>query len=81
MRAMPSPAARCARCEGAGCDSCGGTGLHVASRVAAELAEQLAFKLNHPTWFADGVRCSFDKYAALVGEENLTDEVRKARQI
>jgi hypothetical protein len=52
-----------------------------AVEVAADLAGQLAFKLNHPTWFADGVRESLDRYVELVGEENLGDEIRKAREI
>lgn len=63
------------------CPSCEGTGLHIATRIALDLAEQLAFKLNHPMWFADGVRESFDRYVELVGEENVTDEVRRAREL
>lgn len=52
-----------------------------AVEVAAELADQLAFKTNNPMQFADGVRETFDKYAELVGDENLSEEIRKAREI
>jgi hypothetical protein len=52
-----------------------------AVEVASDLAEKLAFKLNHPQQFEDGVRSTFDRYAELVGDENLTNEIRKAREI
>lgn len=52
-----------------------------AVEVAASLAEELALKYNHPGWFVDGVRDTFDRYAELVGEENLSDEIRKARKL
>lgn len=52
-----------------------------AVEVAAALAEELALKYNHPGWFVDGVRDTFDRYAELVGEENLSDEIRKARKL
>lgn len=44
-----------------------------------DLAEELAFKLNHPRQFSDRVREVFDRYAAQA--EQLSDEVRKARAI
>lgn len=93
---MASPATRCPRCSGQGkivnnegpqpwpemtCPSCEGTGLNISTRIAMDMAEQLAFKLNNPMWFADGVRESFDQYTKLVGEENLTDEVKQARTL
>lgn len=52
-----------------------------AVEVAARLAEELALKYNHSGWFVDGVRDTFDRYAELVGEENLSDEIRKARKL
>lgn len=45
-----------------------------------DLAHQLAFKLNNPMWFADGVREVLGRYAETVGED-LDDEVRKAMAI
>ncbi len=51
-------------------------------RVVLELlAEHLAWKMRNPGQFWDGVREVFDRYAALVGEANLSDEVRKAMEI
>lgn len=49
--------------------------------LVLDLAEQLAFKLNHPTWFADSVREVLDRYVAVVGEGRVTDEVRRAMAI
>jgi hypothetical protein len=46
-----------------------------------DLAHQLAFKLNHPMWFADGVRDTLQRYAEHVGEHAISDEVRKAMAI
>lgn len=45
------------------------------------LAEGLAWKLNHPMEFSDGVRTLFDEYAQVVGEDGLSDEVKAARKI
>jgi hypothetical protein len=46
-----------------------------------ELAEELAFKLNHPMSFSDRVRSVFDRYAAAVGEGRITLEVKAAMAI
>lgn len=54
---------------------------HPALELAKDLAYQLAFKLNNPWWFADSVRESFDRFADLIGEENLNSEIRIAREI
>lgn len=53
--------------------------LSVLAELTDDLAEMLAFRYNKPGYFADGIREIFDRYAEIVGEENLSDEVRKAR--
>jgi hypothetical protein len=56
--------------------------MSVVIRVAEDLAEKAAFKYNNPRgYFEDGIRETLDHYAKLIGEENLTDEVRKAREL
>lgn len=50
-------------------------------QLVLDLAEQLALKLNHSHSFADDVGEVFDRYAAVVGEDRITDEVRKAMAI
>lgn len=55
--------------------------LCVLAVLADDLAEKLAFKYNNPGYFDDGVREMFDRYASIVGNEKLSDEVRKARKL
>lgn len=55
--------------------------LSVLAELADDLAEMLAFRHNKPGYFADSVREIFDRYAEIVGEENLSDEVVKARKL
>jgi hypothetical protein len=51
------------------------------AQLLDDLAHQLAFKLNNPMWFADGVRDVLERYATHVGENRVDDEVRKAMAI
>ncbi len=50
-------------------------------RLVLDLAEELAFKLNHPMSFSDRVREVFVAYVSVVGDDLVTDEVRKAMAI
>ena len=49
--------------------------------LLADLAEHLAFRLNHPGQFWDGVRGVLERYAELVGDDRVSDEVRAAMRI
>jgi hypothetical protein len=49
--------------------------------LVLDLAEELAFKLNHPGQFSDRVREVFDRYSSVVGRDRLTDEVKAAMAI
>lgn len=51
-----------------------------ARRLLDRFAEQLAFKLNHPNSFNEGIRDVFELYAKVVGEEGLSAEVKKAME-
>lgn len=55
--------------------------LSVLAELTDDLAEMLAYRYNKPGYFVDGVREIFDRYTEIVGEENLSDEVRKARKL
>jgi hypothetical protein len=50
-------------------------------RLVLDLAEELAFKLNHPQQISDRVREVFLAYVQVVGDDLITDEVRKAMTI
>lgn len=54
--------------------------MSVAIVLAEDLAEQLAWKYNNQG-FDDGIRETFDRLAEILGEENLSPEVRKARKL
>lgn len=49
--------------------------------LLADLAEHLAWKLNHPQEFWDGVRGVLERYVEAVGEGRVSDEVRAAMRI
>lgn len=51
------------------------------AELLADLAEHLAWKLNHPMEFWDGVRGVLERYAEVVGEDRISDEVRAAMQL
>lgn len=52
-----------------------------APELMVDLAEELAFKLNHPQQFCDRVRDVLARYAEHVGHDHVSDEVRKAMAI
>lgn len=52
-----------------------------ARQLLDSLAEQLAWKLNHPQQFADGVRDVLGRYAEVVGPDGLSEEVKAAMAI
>lgn len=49
--------------------------------LAAELAEELAWKLCHPQQFKDGVRSVLARFAETVGPGALSEEVKAAMEI
>jgi len=51
------------------------------SDLLADLAEHLAFRLNHPGQFWGGVRGVLDRYRDAIGEDRLSDEVRAAMEL
>jgi hypothetical protein len=55
-------------------------GPQPSSELLDDLAEQLAWKLNHPQQFADGVRTTLARYASFRLDQ-VSDEVRKAMAI
>lgn len=52
-----------------------------ANAVIDSLAYELAFKLNNPTMFSEGVRTAFEMYTVHVGKEHVPPEVQKASEI
>lgn len=50
-------------------------------QLVLDLAEELAFKLNHPQSFSNRVREVFANYVEIVGDARVTEEVRKAMAI
>lgn len=49
--------------------------------VTNKLAEELAYKVNHPMHFSEGIREAFGLYTQLVGVEQLSDEVKQASEV
>lgn len=50
--------------------------------VLAQLAEELAYKVNDPMGgFSEGIRDAFEQFAEIVGVTNLSPEVRKAMDV